>query len=399
MTQLDYASILSAGQGLVPNLREQMFQQQEMQARTQELDMRAQAFKAKQDEAVNASQRRAAFEADLDAFMAHPSPQGAAQMMLRHPEFADQFKAGWGALDEQQKRTDLTQMGEIYYRANQGDYAGAAEKLRVRIDADEAAGQDVETDKMMLADLQSGNPVKQKAAAGLIAFHTRAGDPEAFDKLFPQDKADPTELERKYRFLIQTRGLGYAEQWLSEQTQEIVSLEPGATPYRKSDIIGGSGFSGQPKGGDPASIGGRGIGGSPGPTVPPIGNAKEVVQSLFPAAKVTDWKRPADSRLGKANPKSWHVNSGAAVDVRPIPGMTFGEFVGSIKAAGHNIIEARDEATNPSKHATGKHWHVVIGQGGPGAKPVIVRTVQQARKLPPGTVFKTPDGRTMKVPG
>jgi soluble lytic murein transglycosylase len=89
-----------------------------------------------------------------------------------------------------------------------------------------------------------------------------------------------------------------------------------------------------------------------------------VVRSLFPGARITDTRRPANSRLGRANPRSWHVRSGGAVDIAPIPGMTFNEYVSRIRAAGYPIIESRDEVNNPSSHATGPHWHVVIGQRG-----------------------------------
>jgi len=42
--------------------------------------------------------------------------------------------------------------------------------------------------------------------------------------------------------------------------------------------------------------------------------------------------------------------------------MTFDQFVGRIRRSGYNIIEAIDEVKNPSRHATGPHWHVVIGE-------------------------------------
>ena len=93
----------------------------------------------------------------------------------------------------------------------------------------------------------------------------------------------------------------------------------------------------------------------------PVANGSAVVQQLFPGAHITDNRRDPNSALGRANPKSWHNRSGAAVDIRPIPGMTFEQYVARIKQAGHHIIEARDEVKNPSGHATGPHWHVVIG--------------------------------------
>lgn len=93
----------------------------------------------------------------------------------------------------------------------------------------------------------------------------------------------------------------------------------------------------------------------------PVNNGAAVIQQLFPGARITDNKRPANSALGKANPSSWHVRSGGAVDVAPIPGMTFDQYVSKVKAAGYKIIEAIDEVKNPSSHATGPHWHIVIG--------------------------------------
>ncbi len=101
---------------------------------------------------------------------------------------------------------------------------------------------------------------------------------------------------------------------------------------------------------------------SPSGTFRPVSNGKAVIQELFPNVRVTDNLRPADSALGRANPNSWHVRSGGAVDVAPIPGMTFDQYVSKVKSAGYNIIEAIDEVNHPSAHATGPHWHIVIGQ-------------------------------------
>lgn len=84
------------------------------------------------------------------------------------------------------------------------------------------------------------------------------------------------------------------------------------------------------------------------------------VQSVFPEAEITDDIRDPNSPLGQANPNSFHVQTDGAVDVRPIPGVTFDQFVNQLQAAGYNVIEAIDEVNNPSGHATGPHWHVVL---------------------------------------
>lgn len=109
----------------------------------------------------------------------------------------------------------------------------------------------------------------------------------------------------------------------------------------------------QLKGGAPSQGGG---------TFRPVSNGADIVKRVIPSAYVTDSRRDPNSALGRANPRSWHVRSGAAVDVRPVPGMSFGDFTSRLRAAGNDIIEARDEVKNPSGHATGPHWHVVLGR-------------------------------------
>lgn len=90
----------------------------------------------------------------------------------------------------------------------------------------------------------------------------------------------------------------------------------------------------------------------------PYGRA--VIEALFPGSTVTDDVRDPNSELAQKNPNSYHVSTDGAVDVRPIPGMTFDEFVARLQDEGYEIIEAIDEVNNPSGHATGPHWHVVF---------------------------------------
>ena len=97
-------------------------------------------------------------------------------------------------------------------------------------------------------------------------------------------------------------------------------------------------------------------------TFRPSSDGKGVVAQLFPNARITSGYRSPSDALSRANPTSYHTKTHAAVDVAPIPGLSFEQFVSRIKAAGHSVIESRDEVKNPSAHATGPHWHVVIGE-------------------------------------
>jgi hypothetical protein len=87
----------------------------------------------------------------------------------------------------------------------------------------------------------------------------------------------------------------------------------------------------------------------------------QVISSLFPEAEITEDVRDPNSKLGRENPNSDHIKTQNAVDVKPIPGMTFNDFIAKIHNNGHQIIEAIDEVNHPSKYATGPHWHVVVG--------------------------------------
>ena len=91
-------------------------------------------------------------------------------------------------------------------------------------------------------------------------------------------------------------------------------------------------------------------------------DGKEVIGQLFPNARITSGYRGPEHPLSKKNPQSYHARTPGAVDIAPIAGMTFNEYITGIRKAGYRIVEARDEVKNPSKNATGPHWHVVIGK-------------------------------------
>lgn len=84
----------------------------------------------------------------------------------------------------------------------------------------------------------------------------------------------------------------------------------------------------------------------------------DLVKSLFPTARITSTKRSPSSALGRANPRSYH-NIGQAIDIAPIPGVRFKDYVKSLENAGVNIVEALEEVgSGRTKHATGDHWHI-----------------------------------------
>lgn len=119
------------------------------------------------------------------------------------------------------------------------------------------------------------------------------------------------------------------------------------------------------------------IGGEPGKgqgTGNPVADGGAAIKALFPSANITSTYRAADHPLSKANPRSWHTKSHAAVDVKPIPGMTFDQYVRDVEGAGYTILEKKNEVgAGRSAWATGDHWHIVLGQGGGGQAPAARR--------------------------
>lgn len=103
-----------------------------------------------------------------------------------------------------------------------------------------------------------------------------------------------------------------------------------------------------------------------------MGDAVSIVKSLFPTARITSTKRSPTSRLGMANPRSYH-NIGRAIDIAPIPGVKFKDYMNSVsnafKDAGIEIVEAIEEVgKGRSKHATGDHWHIAYSAPKKAAK-------------------------------
>lgn len=115
----------------------------------------------------------------------------------------------------------------------------------------------------------------------------------------------------------------------------------------------------------------------------PVADGGAAIKALFPGVAITSTYRAPDHPLSKANPKSWHTKSHAAVDIKPIAGMTFDQYVKQVEGAGYTVLEAINEVgAGRSKHATGDHWHIVLGKGGgagqaPGARRWDLEAVTQ----------------------
>jgi hypothetical protein len=115
------------------------------------------------------------------------------------------------------------------------------------------------------------------------------------------------------------------------------------------------------------------------------------IQKLYPQARVTSGYRGPGNPLTQAHPGSFHARGNpedpGAVDVAPIPGMSFDQYVSSIKGAGVPVAQAFDEQKHPFPWTTGPNWHI-----GQGQAPVATNAYYPAKKPRTlGDVMPKPD--------
>lgn len=99
----------------------------------------------------------------------------------------------------------------------------------------------------------------------------------------------------------------------------------------------------------------------PLPPFRPVADGVGALRAIFPNARVTSGYRGPSHPLSRANPRSYHTQTRAAVDIAPIPGMTFEQAAAQLGHSYYVHPDSRDEVNNPSSHATGPHWHFVLG--------------------------------------
>ena len=246
---LDYASVLGAGQQLVPNLRAIALQDQQAQFQEQEIAARTQAMQAQQQKLAQAQQRQQQYQNDLDqVLLTGGDPRAIQRLMLKYPEFADNMKPVLDSMDKDQLQRNQTQLGTIFARGQAGDLKGAADALRQRIEADKAAGDNDPADQAVLDGLESGDAVQQKAALATVGIHLAAlsGDKfaETYGKLNAPEATNP--VQKEYDWRVAQFGKQAADQWLATQDTKLVPVQAGGQVY----AYGPTGGTPQPEGGD-----------------------------------------------------------------------------------------------------------------------------------------------------
>lgn len=127
-----------------------------------------------------------------------------------------------------------------------------------------------------------------------------------------------------------------------------------------------------------------------------LANLLASIRGLYPKAQITSGYRGPNHPLTQRNPRSMHAMGSQedprAVDVAPIPGVSFDQYVGSLKKAGVPVAQAFDEQKHPFPWTTGPNWHVAEGvaprppQGAapkmPAPKQTLASLVQPQQQPP-----------------
>lgn len=398
MPQLDYASIMGAAQNLVPNMREQMFQDRQLAMQESQVDTARQINAAKVAEAAQAQQRQQQFGEAMEYALHSGDPRDMQRVRMLYPEFAKDLKDGFSALDEDQRRTTLTQLGSVRARLAAGDTAGARAIVARRHEADQAAGVADEDTEELLALLDKGDPESIKLAQGTLTYMLAAVDPdkfgETFGKLEPADAK--TAVQKEYEWRVDQFGQQDADRWLATQDESLVTVEPGGSVYRKSDFV-------EPRGGGLASGGGGGIVATPEQEAESaaIADRLGVKDITFTSeGAIGPWIEQraglnASSRQRATGvPGTYHADNNA----RDFPTKTLAENVAEgrrLKA----LFGSRFDVIYSETDKSGKHNNHVHVEPGPALGkmirsrgPVRVASKQQYDKLASGTAYIAPDG-------
>jgi len=384
---VDFANILNTAQSGVPDYAANEAQKRLLNIQEQQAQMQQLQTALKVSEAQREQQRQSEFQAALDPVLMNPTAKGYSDLITRFPEYGENIKRGWDALDQGTQRADFQQLSEIYSAAANGKYDLAARALESRISADkDRDGQADPTDEAILEALRSGDPVQQKAAVGMIGIPLAAiAGPEHFGSVYGGlTKAN----ERKTR---EIDGIVIDENDIDPATgQPRVIFE---SPYPRI-IPGPNGaFYVQERGGP--------VGAAPSPTPTPspahpamasvstgstLGpQIEQVALSVVPgmtADNVTSRSRSASKNKSVGGVEgSYHLTDNAR-DFVPPKGMKMGQLAARLKQAlpGFDVINEGD------------HVHVEPGRGARSAGPVRVRSAQEYNKLPKGAQYLDPQG-------
>ncbi|MFD1789704.1 hypothetical protein ACFSC3_19290 [Sphingomonas floccifaciens] len=171
-----YARALGAAQLLVPSYNQLRLQGAQIrgaeldnQQQTFALDQAQQAQRAAVDQQARSRLRQQQIDADVAAFNAKPTSDGAVRLMTTYPELRNPIKDAWGMREAAAQKQQLSTFVQIKSALANGQPDVAIARIQRHIEADKASGGDTTDDENMI-DMIRKDPVRFAASLdGLIA--------------------------------------------------------------------------------------------------------------------------------------------------------------------------------------------------------------------------------------
>lgn len=267
---IDQGAILRSGASLIPDLQAQLAQRDQIDLQRQQVGLQQREFQAKQFEAQREQQQANNYAADIQAIQSLPvgqQPQAIAALMQKYPKQSEALKRSYDAQDAAVRDADTREAGELFSLVQNGAADKAAARLRRRIEADRAAGQDTSDDEAIAAALESGDPAQvQSATAQIGMMLSLAAGPDKFASTYSAVKPDVTNTEKVAQYIERTEGAEAAKLYRQSIFDPLatVPLPGGRTYVGPRSGLGGmaggtTGGGGEPSGGGVATGGGNGV--------------------------------------------------------------------------------------------------------------------------------------------
>lgn len=163
---VDFATPMLRAQQLIPDWARQELDRKLGELKTQSFSLANRS--AEQEIATGAinqdrtRQRNLRLQADLDAFHAAPTAEGAATLMSSYPEMREPVLADWKLREDQAQKVDLRDMNQIRFALQNNRADLAKQTLQTRITAEKNAGRDASDDQQML-DMVESDPTRAAA--------------------------------------------------------------------------------------------------------------------------------------------------------------------------------------------------------------------------------------------
>lgn len=143
-----------------------------------------------------------AYQADIQAVGANPTPQNIAGLSLKYPQLSGNIKQSFDMLNENDQKAKLDIAIPNYARALNGDYAGLADNLNKQADAFASAGRQADAaSARTMATLVTNHPEQARVLLGLPL--AAAMGPDKFASTFATVGAETRANEKQPAEVLQ----------------------------------------------------------------------------------------------------------------------------------------------------------------------------------------------------